>query len=63
MGDDEPVGAGWVPIPGAVIVSERKERVTNTKEERHDQFETEQVDHLGDIDHTVSSLVHLLAIM
>lgn len=38
---------GWVAIPGAVIVREKHEKKSNTRDEIDERLETEEVHHLG----------------
>ncbi|XP_057372001.1 putative uncharacterized protein DDB_G0291608 [Daphnia carinata] len=42
---------GWVAIPGAVIVREKHEKKSNTRDEIDERLETEQVHHLGHLTH------------
>lgn len=44
---------GWVAIPGAVIVREKHEKKSNTRDEIDERLETEQVHHLGHLTHQV----------
>lgn len=56
-GDEDGVVAlppeGWVAIPGAVIVREKHEKKSNTRDETNERLETEEVHHLGPITNEV----------
>lgn len=45
---------GWVAIPGAVIVREKHEKKSNTRDEIDERLETEEVHHLGHLTNQVS---------
>ena len=44
---------GWVAIPGAVIVREKHEKKSNTRDEIDERLETEEVHHLGHLTNQV----------
>ncbi len=52
---------GWVAIPGAVIVREKHEKKSNTRDEIDERLETEEVHHLGHLTNQVlcSATTHL----
>lgn len=54
-GDDGTVAVpqGWAAVPGAVIVREKHEKKSNTRDEIDERLETEQVHHLGQITNEV----------
>lgn len=52
------VPEGWVAIPGAVIVREKHEKKSNTRDEINERLETEEVQHLGHISHQVRIPIH-----
>ena len=49
---------GWVAIPGAVIVREKHEKKSNTRDEIDERLETEEVHHLGHLTHQVLTTIH-----
>ena len=49
----EPPGEDWVPVPGAVVVSEKKEHILTSHQVAEDKRETEEVVHLGDVSNQV----------
>ncbi|XP_068214705.1 serine/arginine repetitive matrix protein 1-like [Palaemon carinicauda] len=48
-GADEPPGEGWVPIGGAIVVSEKTEHITNSHQVAENKREMEEVMHCGDV--------------
>ena len=48
------VPEGWAAAPGVVIVREKHEKKSNTRDEIDERLETEQVHHLGQITSQVS---------
>lgn len=48
-GADEAPGPDWVPVPGAVVVSEKKEHILTSHQVAENKRETEEVVHLGDV--------------
>ncbi|KAK8736537.1 hypothetical protein OTU49_005059 [Cherax quadricarinatus] len=46
---EAPPGEEWVPVGGAVIVSEKKEHIVNSHQVAENRRETEEITHLGDV--------------
>ncbi|CAG0883541.1 unnamed protein product [Cyprideis torosa] len=50
-GEEPPAAEGWVAIPGAKMVSDKREKKTTEREEQYDRLETEEEENLGDVAH------------
>ncbi|KAK4291782.1 hypothetical protein Pmani_035413, partial [Petrolisthes manimaculis] len=53
-GADEPPGEDWLPVGGAVVVSEKTEHILNSHQVAENKRETEEVVHCGDVTNKVS---------
>lgn len=49
----EAPGEDWVPVGGAVVVSEKKEHIVNSHQVAENRKETEEVVHVGDVSNQV----------
>ncbi|MPC49450.1 hypothetical protein E2C01_043252 [Portunus trituberculatus] len=45
----EAPGEDWIPVAGAVVVSEKKEHILTSHQVAEDRRETEEVVHLGNV--------------